>query len=97
MKGIREETRRFEELIGDPAAAALDPQATLTEFSEIAYVLDLSAGTVLTLDGAQLEGVTVSIGEETTTTDVTGRFALTDVPAGNLVTAWARNSAGWRY
>jgi RHS repeat-associated protein len=40
------------------------------------------AGTVLTLDGAPLEGVTVSIDQETTTTDVTGRFALTGVPVG---------------
>ena len=40
------------------------------------------AGTVLTLDGAPLEGVTISIGDKTTATDVTGRFALTEVPAG---------------
>ena len=43
------------------------------------------AGTVLALDGRPLEGVTVWIGEQSTTTDVTGRFVLTGVPRGAQV------------
>lgn len=42
------------------------------------------SGTVLRLDGRPLPGVTMSLGNASTTTDETGRFLLSGIPAGSL-------------
>jgi hypothetical protein len=40
---------------------------------------------VLTLKDEPLQGVTLELGDESATTDETGRFVLSDIPAGHQI------------
>jgi RHS repeat-associated protein len=63
------------------------PPSPLTELAPLPVSSDSTslAGQVLTLNGEPLEGVTLELGEQSGTTDETGRFALSDVPSGHQV------------
>jgi hypothetical protein len=43
------------------------------------------SGVVLSIDDAPLDGISVTIGNRTTTTDSQGHYTFTDIPAGNHV------------
>jgi RHS repeat-associated protein len=63
------------------------PPSPLTQLAPLPVSYDSTslAGQVLTLKGEPLEGVTLELGEQSATTDMTGRFVLPDIPAGHQV------------
>jgi RHS repeat-associated protein len=63
------------------------PPSPLTQLGPLPVSSDSTslAGQVLTLKGEPLEGVTLELGEQSATTDETGRFVLSDIPAGHQV------------
>jgi RHS repeat-associated protein len=63
------------------------PPSPLTQLAPLPVSNDGTslAGQVLTLKGEPLEGVTLELGEQSATTDETGRFVLSEIPAGHQV------------
>jgi RHS repeat-associated protein len=63
------------------------PPSPLTQLGPLPVSYDSTSleGLVLTLKGEPLQGVTLELGEQSATTDETGRFVLSDIPAGHQV------------
>jgi RHS repeat-associated protein len=63
------------------------PPSPLTQLGPLPVSYDSTSleGLVLTLKGEPLQGVTLGLGEQSVTTDETGRFVLSDIPAGHQV------------
>ncbi len=63
------------------------PPSPLTQLGPLPISYDTTSleGLVLTLKGEPLQGVTLELGKQSVTTDETGRFVLSDIPAGHQV------------
>jgi RHS repeat-associated protein len=63
------------------------PPSPLTQLGPLPVSYDSTSleGLVLTLKGEPLQGVTLELREQSATTDETGRFVLSDIPAGHQV------------